>query len=601
MQKQNSQFYYLIDIDDDSRLRNVFWADARSRAAYEYFGEVVTFDTTYLTNKYDMPFAPFVGVNHHGQSMLLGCALLSNEDTETFTWLFSAWLECMHGRSPNAIITDQDRAMKNAIEVVFPKARHRWCLWHLMKKVPEKLGRHSEYESIKALLHDAVYESLSKSDFMEKWGKLIEDFELQDNEWLKGTFHERNRWVPVYVKDTFWAGMSTTQRSESMNSFFDGYVNSKTSLKQFVEQYDNALRDKIEKENKADFDSFNTVIACLSHFGFESQFQKAFTNAKFQEFQEEVASMMYCHTCFERSEGLNSIYSVIESKKKFDKIKDIMFKVSFNEKDFEIQCMCCLFQFKGILCRHILCVLKLTGKTESIPSHYIFSQWRKDIRRRHTYIKCGFDHFVGNVELQRVDKACSAFYEVASRVINTEHDFLKMMNFIKDIKDEFTSKETSSSIAEDGSDQNQVTKILDPVKTRCKGRPPSNRKSSKADQIVKKLAKKRTKKNSQKSANIHAQKEKDMCASRVQESVQVIDRVGTQKSIQGEQSSFGRNEQGGVNKLAPFNPNSILIKEVNQVPFYSQVMNHGGSYFELLQAQYHVNDPSLSNNHTHMK
>ena len=61
--------------------------------------------------------------------------------------------------------------MKNAIEVIFPKARHRWCLWHLMKKVPEKLGRHSDYESIKALLHDAVYDSLSKSDFMEKWEK----------------------------------------------------------------------------------------------------------------------------------------------------------------------------------------------------------------------------------------------------------------------------------------------------------------------------------------------------------------------------------------------------------------------------------------------
>jgi hypothetical protein len=28
--------------------------------------------TTYLTNRYDMPFAPFVGVNHHGQSILLG-------------------------------------------------------------------------------------------------------------------------------------------------------------------------------------------------------------------------------------------------------------------------------------------------------------------------------------------------------------------------------------------------------------------------------------------------------------------------------------------------------------------------------------------------
>jgi hypothetical protein len=80
---------------------------------YEYFGEVITFDTTYLTNKYDMPVAPFVGVNHHGQSILLGCALLSNEDTKTFTWLFKTWLECMHGHEPNAIITDQDRAMKN--------------------------------------------------------------------------------------------------------------------------------------------------------------------------------------------------------------------------------------------------------------------------------------------------------------------------------------------------------------------------------------------------------------------------------------------------------------------------------------------------------
>ncbi|XP_022852997.1 protein FAR1-RELATED SEQUENCE 5-like [Olea europaea var. sylvestris] len=52
--------------------------------AYKEFGDVVTFDTTYLTNKYDMPFTPFVGVNHHGQSTLLGCGLVSNEDTDTF-------------------------------------------------------------------------------------------------------------------------------------------------------------------------------------------------------------------------------------------------------------------------------------------------------------------------------------------------------------------------------------------------------------------------------------------------------------------------------------------------------------------------------------
>jgi len=133
MRKANDDFYFDIDTDDECRMKNVFWADTRSRASYEVFGDVVTFDTTYLTNKYEMSFAPFVGVNHHGQSILFGAALISSEDTTTFVWLFEAWLKCMKGRAPMAIITDQDRAMKNAINKVFPNARHRFCLWHIEK------------------------------------------------------------------------------------------------------------------------------------------------------------------------------------------------------------------------------------------------------------------------------------------------------------------------------------------------------------------------------------------------------------------------------------------------------------------------------------
>ena len=40
-----------------------------------YIFHVITFDNTYLTNKYEIPFCPFVGVNHHGHSFLLSCAL----------------------------------------------------------------------------------------------------------------------------------------------------------------------------------------------------------------------------------------------------------------------------------------------------------------------------------------------------------------------------------------------------------------------------------------------------------------------------------------------------------------------------------------------
>ncbi|RYQ83036.1 hypothetical protein Ahy_B10g101651 [Arachis hypogaea] len=76
MQQQNRNFFYEVKLDEQHRINHAFWADARSRAAYEYFDNVVSFDTTYLTNmydttiiyfRYDMPFATFVGVNHHGQ------------------------------------------------------------------------------------------------------------------------------------------------------------------------------------------------------------------------------------------------------------------------------------------------------------------------------------------------------------------------------------------------------------------------------------------------------------------------------------------------------------------------------------------------------
>jgi hypothetical protein len=191
MQEFNDGFYFEMDLDDKCRLRNVFWADARSRASYEDFGDVITFDATYLTNRYEMPFAHFVGVNHHGQLILFGAALISSENTETFVWLFETWLKCMNGRSPKAIITDQDRAMKSAINIVFPNARHRFCLWHILKKIPDKFGSHSQYHAIKSALRSCVYDSQTCDEFDTSWQSLVECYKLEDNAWLHSLYSER--------------------------------------------------------------------------------------------------------------------------------------------------------------------------------------------------------------------------------------------------------------------------------------------------------------------------------------------------------------------------------------------------------------------------
>lgn len=89
----------------------MFWADARSRFAHKLFGDVITFNMTYLTNAYKMSFAPFMGVNYHSELILFGCDLVFREDIDAFIWLFKSWLRCMNDHAPQGIIIDQDKAM----------------------------------------------------------------------------------------------------------------------------------------------------------------------------------------------------------------------------------------------------------------------------------------------------------------------------------------------------------------------------------------------------------------------------------------------------------------------------------------------------------
>ncbi|RYQ89152.1 hypothetical protein Ahy_B09g095954 isoform E [Arachis hypogaea] len=140
MKDINPNFFYAVQLDDECKFRSAVWVDARCRASYEYYGDVVSLDSTYSTNRHGLPFASFVGVNHHGKSTPLGCALLGNEE------------------------------------------------------IP--------------------------------------------------SFDDRRMWVPIFFKGEFWAAMRSTQRSESMHAFYGGILHSKTSLVQFVHEYDNVLGSK---------------------------------------------------------------------------------------------------------------------------------------------------------------------------------------------------------------------------------------------------------------------------------------------------------------------------------------------------------------------
>ena len=79
-------------------MANFFWADGQSIMDYASFGDAVSFDTTFQTNKFEMPFAPLLGTNHHKQTIIFGAALLFNETIESFVWLFETFLIAMSER-----------------------------------------------------------------------------------------------------------------------------------------------------------------------------------------------------------------------------------------------------------------------------------------------------------------------------------------------------------------------------------------------------------------------------------------------------------------------------------------------------------------------
>ncbi|KAK9289539.1 hypothetical protein L1049_007695 [Liquidambar formosana] len=278
----------------------------------------------------------------------------------------------------------------------------------------------------------------------------------------------------------FWAGMSTTQRSESMNAFFDGYLNSKTTLKQFVEQYDEALKKKIENENIADFSSFNSTIPLITDFEFEKQFQNAYTHDMFRKFQAEIRGMICCNVSLLGSKWHVSTYQVCDvAKGKDGKERKVLYNVLFSEVEFEVLCLCHLFEFKGIVCRHILKVL-LERNIRELPGEYILDRWRKCIKRNHNYVKNCYEDLVTKEEMVRQSSLYTIFCQISDAAVKSieKYEFLRENLEILHEKMstlEFNVDDGDTIPCEDGCSR---LRIRSPLKVRSKGRPPVKRKES---------------------------------------------------------------------------------------------------------------------------
>nr|GEV20019.1 protein FAR1-related sequence 5-like [Tanacetum cinerariifolium] len=240
-------------------LVKLFWADETMKCNYVAFGNLVSFDATLHTNKYGYKFVPFTGIDHNQRCVTFGAALLSDETTESFSWMLEAFLKT-HKKQPPFAVTDQDGALRKAVVKMFLDSHHRLCMWHITEKLPEKvLGDLAADTNFRKDFHKLVCNVYIGPDvFEQRWNDMISRYNLHDNKWLSDMYAIKERWVPGFFKDVPMCGlMKTTSRSESSNAFFQIYSHEEECIGLFKNDTDKLsellstvqdLKKKLENE-----------------------------------------------------------------------------------------------------------------------------------------------------------------------------------------------------------------------------------------------------------------------------------------------------------------------------------------------------------------
>jgi hypothetical protein len=97
---------------------------------------------------------------------LFGAAFIAIERIESYEWLFQTFLLAMGGKAPRLIITDDDASMKSVIRTILLDTVHRLCMWHIMEKVPKKVGPPINHDkAFWSALNTCVWDLETKKEF----------------------------------------------------------------------------------------------------------------------------------------------------------------------------------------------------------------------------------------------------------------------------------------------------------------------------------------------------------------------------------------------------------------------------------------------------
>nr|GEV60833.1 FAR1 DNA binding domain, zinc finger, SWIM-type, MULE transposase domain, FHY3/FAR1 family [Tanacetum cinerariifolium] len=125
--------------------------------------------------------------------------------------------------------------------------------------------------------------------FEEKWGKLIENFDLQNHKWMTKMFNLQEIWIPAYFIDFSLFGLTrTTSRSESENSFFKSFTSPGSMLVHFMMSYESAIERQRYRQEALDFKTIDAAPKCGTKLAIERPATRVYTRTVFLLVQKEI-------------------------------------------------------------------------------------------------------------------------------------------------------------------------------------------------------------------------------------------------------------------------------------------------------------------------
>ncbi|KAK1275587.1 Protein FAR1-RELATED SEQUENCE 11 [Acorus gramineus] len=368
LKDKNPNFRYDFTIDVNNRLENIAWSYASSVQSYEMFGDVIIFDTTHRLAAFDMPLGIWVGMNNYGMPCFFGCVLLREENIRSFSWALKAFLGFMNGRRPQTILTDQSMCLKDAVALEMPSTKHALCIWLIVAKFPSwfnaVLGeRYNEWKSE----FYRLYNMEAVDDFEHGWRDMVNAFGLHTNRHIANLFAMRTLWALPYLRNHFFAGMSMTGTSKSINAFIQRFLSAQTRLTHFEEQVAVVVDFKDQAGEQQTMQQNLQNIILKTGAPMEDHAASVLTPFAFCKLQDELVLAAH-YASFQTDESS----FLVRHHTKLDGGR----KVIWSPHEDLIGCSCHQFEFSGILCRHALRVLSAVNCFQ-IPDRYLPHRWRR--------------------------------------------------------------------------------------------------------------------------------------------------------------------------------------------------------------------------------